>query len=110
MSQETDNIIYRDPIGINVMGLDVLDLNRQQVDRCYRVELVNGPLKIEFQHGSPNEYGRNGLTNETLLAILIDRTKNLHANTPCPENDIAIAHLEGALAAFEERSARCSAT
>ncbi len=48
----------------------------------------------------------NGLTNEALLAILVDRTKKLDALFACDENKRAISHMEEALVNLEVRTAR----
>ncbi len=61
---------------------------------------------IEFQAGPIPEYGVNGLTNELLLEILIDRTKRLDDMFPCRENKEAIGHMGYALAALIARTAR----
>lgn len=61
---------------------------------------------LEFQMGGVADNGVNGITNEALLAVLIHRMKFLNAKFPCPENDRAIAHLEGALANLEIRTFR----
>jgi hypothetical protein len=45
---------------------------------------------IKFQHGPIKEAGVNGITNEALLAVLIDR--------------VALVHLKKALEAFTERT------
>lgn len=52
---------------------------------------------LVFQNGNPNEQ-INGLIDEVVLAILIDRARNF-ANGPLStrENSIALTHLEEAL-------------
>ncbi len=48
-----------------------------------------------------------GLTNEVLLAIVLDRLETFEAGSnPCVENSIAIAHLNTALDYLKERTAR----
>jgi len=61
---------------------------------------------IEFQKGPVASNGVNGITNESLLAILINRTKFLDSQFPCDENKRAIEHMERALVSFEVRTAR----
>lgn len=59
---------------------------------------------IQFQNGTTKEVGRNGLTNEVLLAILIDRTNVLNGRFHSEHNDKAIEHMKEALKAFEDRT------
>jgi hypothetical protein len=61
---------------------------------------------LEFQNGPIAANGVNGITNESLLAILIHRTKILNEKFQCSENDRAIQHMEEALANLEVRTAR----
>lgn len=77
----------------------------------YKVRM-DGPNKLEheahlrFQDGTINDVGgRNGLQNEEVLAILIDRMKFLNAKYPCRENSIAITKLDEALMWLEKRTA-----
>lgn len=60
--------------------------------------------KIDFQDGVVPEVGVNGVTNEALIAILIDRTKKLNAKFPSQYNLDAIAFLNGALRSFNDRT------
>lgn len=77
-------------------------------------------LEIRFQNGPVSE-GFNGITNEALLAVLIDRMRGfqgLHPLTPeqqakpqflvapfcCRENAIALTHLEDALHWLQHRT------
>lgn len=61
---------------------------------------------LQFQSGPIPEYGVNGLTNEILLAVLIERTQRLNGMFPCAENIQAIVHMEKALDYFNARTAR----
>lgn len=57
--------------------------------------------------GYPFNSGSHGGTNcQEVLRSLIDRTKYLEAQIPCPENEIILAGLRSALLAFEIRAAR----
>jgi hypothetical protein len=47
----------------------------------------------------------DGITNEQLLAVLIDRLNFAHSKFPCKENEIAITHIETALLWLEKRTA-----
>lgn len=64
-----------------------------------------GYLRIHFQLGPIAEVGTNGITNEVLLAILIDRLRGFQTGPfACPENDVALLHLMGARDAMFERT------
>jgi hypothetical protein len=55
-------------------------------------------VHIHFQEGPIAEAGLNGITNETLLAVLIDRMKSFQAGPySCRENAIALTHMEDAM-------------
>jgi hypothetical protein len=54
-------------------------------------------LEILFQNGSIKECGVNGLTNEALLAILIDRMEGFQSGKfACHDNQMALDHLQAA--------------
>lgn len=53
---------------------------------------------IEFQNGPINEVGVNGVTNEALLAIVIDRLRSFQSGPfSCRENALALTKCEEAL-------------
>lgn len=58
---------------------------------------------FQFQHGPPQENGRNGLMNEELVEVLILRLRALNTRFPCRENSIAVTHFEEALMWLEKR-------
>lgn len=62
--------------------------------------------RLEFQAGPLPEYGINGLTNEAVLQVLIDRTAKMDELFPCAENKQAIAAMENALGFFNIRTER----
>jgi len=52
---------------------------------------------IQFQRGPIKEVGVNGLTNEALLAVLIDRMRGFQSGPfSCQENAIVLTHLQDA--------------
>lgn len=62
---------------------------------------------LAFQKGPIKEVGVNGITNEALLAILIDRMEGFQAGPyRCHENGVALSHLHSALRYLHERTAR----
>lgn len=75
----------------------------------YRVVIGTniGPktVDLEFQNGPIKEVGVNGITQEVLLAILIDRLSGFQSgNFRCRENAIALTHLEEALMWLQKRT------
>lgn len=55
------------------------------------------PVKVSFQNGAINEVGVNGITQEVLIAICIDRLKAFQAGPySCRENALALTKLEEA--------------
>jgi hypothetical protein len=73
-------------------------------DNLYRVSCGEKKQDIQFQSGTIDENGVNGLQNEALLAILIHRTKYLNSIFPCRENSIAITKMEEAKMWFDART------
>jgi hypothetical protein len=52
---------------------------------------------LGFQHGPIREVGTNGITQEVLLAILVDRLRGFQSSPyACRENAIALTKLEEA--------------
>lgn len=61
--------------------------------------------QISFQNGPIKEYGVNGVSQEALLAILIDRLRSFQAGPfACRENAIALTDLENALMWLQKRT------
>lgn len=61
--------------------------------------------ELAFQNGPVHEVGLNGLTNESLLAVLAHRIRFLDAKSPCMENERALHHVQLALQWLETRTA-----
>lgn len=66
---------------------------------------------IVFQNGPVDEAGVNGITNEALLAVLIDRMEGFQSGDyACEPNQLALDGLRGAMDALlsrtQEREAR----
>lgn len=60
---------------------------------------------IHFQEGPIKETGVNGITQEALLAIIIDRLRSFQAGQfSCRENAIALTHIEEALMWLQRRT------
>lgn len=67
---------------------------------------VNGSERaIHFQKGPIAEMGVNGITQEVLLAVVIDRLRSFQAGPfACPENADALTHATEALEALKSRT------
>lgn len=72
---------------------------------CTKRRFRHRPGRLEFQFGAVKENGVNGLTSEALLAILIHRTRTLNDRFPSAHTVDAMAGLNRALRAFDERTA-----
>lgn len=60
---------------------------------------------IEFQHGPVKEYGANGISQEVLLAIILDRFRSFQQGPfRCRENAVVITKLEEALMWMHKRT------
>ena len=75
----------------------------------YQVTITGHPLRakfIKFQNGPINDDNPpNGLQNEDLLAILIDRMEGFQSGKfACEENELALFHLEAAMEALQTRT------
>ncbi len=67
-----------------------------QTQNAFRISFQNGPIK---------EAGVNGLTQEALLAIVIDRLRCFQSgNFACKENETALALCEAALGTLQSRT------
>lgn len=63
------------------------------------------PCCIAFQKGPVHESGVNGVSNEAVLAVLIDRMRGFASGPfPCQENFAALAHMEEALKWLHKRT------
>ena len=60
---------------------------------------------IRFQNGPIKEWGLNGITQETLLAIVIDRLRGFQSGPfACRNNAFALAKIEEALECLQDRT------
>lgn len=75
----------------------------------YSISTVNEPSlilqSIDFQNGPIKENGVNGIMNEDLLCIVIDRLQGFQSGEySCRENAIAITKIEEALLWLRKRT------
>ena len=62
-------------------------------------------INVHFQEGPIKENGVNGITQEALLAIVIDRLRSFQGGPfSCRENAIALTHIEEALMWLQRRT------
>lgn len=60
---------------------------------------------LKFQKGPIGEAGINGITQEALLAVVIDRLRGFQSGDfSCRENAIALTHCEDALMWLQKRT------
>ena len=71
----------------------------------YQIGWDTDSIMIDFQKGAVKENGVHGVTNEVLLAILIQRTQQLNERFRCRENSVAITKMDEALMWFDKRTA-----
>ena len=61
--------------------------------------------RVSFQNGPIKEFGVNGITQEALLAIVIDRLRSFQQGPySCRDNAIALTHCEDALMWLQRRT------
>jgi len=62
-------------------------------------------VEFQFQNGPIKEAGVNGVTDESLFAILIDRLQGFQKGQySCRENAVALTHLETSLLWLQHRT------
>ena len=63
----------------------------------YEIRCGESICRINFQNGPVQEVGLNGISNESLLAVVIDRLQGFQSGEfSCRENAIVLTHLETA--------------
>lgn len=101
--------------GLNeCIEIEVLDApGSGGANHLYRISGVQGPLdhhpiptiEIRFQNGPLQEVGANGITNEVLLAVLIDRMRGFQSGKfACVENQKALEAMLEAQFALSSRT------
>ena len=105
--------VYVDRNGLEVFsvpGPHSAEPNGHHYEVRFSTRTSHKTVLIDFQEGPVKTFGLNGVTNEALLAILIDRTKVLNDAFPCEENEVALTHMWDALRSLEARTTRRVAT
>ncbi len=81
---------------------DLLTRNFNEWAKKARIEFQKGPVVTE----AAPEGGPNGVSDEALVAVVIDRLRSFQAGpASCRENAIALTHLEDALHWLNHRTA-----
>ena len=75
----------------------------------YGIDLIGGEscsgLSIRFQNGPIGEVGINGVSNEALVAIVIDRLQGFQSGEfKCRENALALTKLEETMHWLQHRT------
>jgi hypothetical protein len=83
--------------------VQVLDNHKYSVSTTKEPSTILG--SIDFQNGPIKESGVNGLMNEDLIAIVIDRMQGFQSGQyKCRENAVALTKLEEALMWLRKRT------
>lgn len=72
----------------------------------YQIDVPDGPrCIINFQNGPVGEVGVNGLSNEALIAVVMDRLRSFQQGSyACRENACALTKLEEGLHWLQSRT------
>lgn len=63
------------------------------------------PVGICFQNGPIQEVGVNGISNEALIAVVLDRLRGFQSGDfKCRENAVALTHFEEGLMWLQKRT------
>lgn len=115
---KTDNLSALAPLRtidthkVNVVNeaieLDVLDgPGSGGASHLYRVKVANKTTIIAFQNGPIAEAGVNGLTQEVLLAIVVDRLESFQRGPfKCKDNEDALQMIKGGMTCLKKRTLR----
>lgn len=75
---------------------------------CWPSPVEGGPddaCYVNFQNGPIKEFGVNGVTQEALLAIVIDRLISFQAGPfACYDNEVALSNCQFALERLQQRT------
>lgn len=109
MRQIKDHIVERD-LPENQLKIEVMDESGAGgANHLYKITgfygLEMSGIMIHFQNGPIQEVGVNGITNEALLAIVIDRLRSFQAGPfPSKGNELALVNCERALHWLKQRT------
>lgn len=86
-----------------IHSVNGLKVTRTDNPTVYKVESDAKDEHVIFQDGNPAEVGVNGLTNEAMIAIVIDRIEKQNAIVSSVENEKALECLRAGKGALESR-------
>lgn len=90
------------------IAADDRDPNNGNASHVYELSRTEGELHfatLGFQHGPIAEVGVNGITNEALIAVVVDRLRGFQSSKfACRENALALTKLEEALQWLHSRT------
>jgi hypothetical protein len=95
--------IHADALG-HVHRCEIFDENGERM--VYELQYGSEATTVQFQKGSPSLDGVNGVTNEALIAVLLDRLKSVQVVLPCLENEGALDGLNTAMRSLRARAER----
>lgn len=107
MRKITDHVVEGDSMN-HQLEIIVTDEPSSGANHEYVIQgiipvIVHGIIK--FQNGPIREVGVNGLSQEALLAIVIDRLRSFQSGPlSCRDNAIALTHIEEALMWLQRRT------
>lgn len=86
--------------------IKVFEVPMTQEPNGYTLHVPNGArTDLTFQHGPIAEVGVNGITNEALLAVVLDRLRYFQSGKyACRENALAITNIEQGLMWLHSRT------
>lgn len=97
--------IHTDSNGVYVNAISQLSGGQDVEGHVYTVQHgMSSSTVLGFQRGGVALNGVNGLTNESLLAVLAHRLSYLNGKFACVENDQALEHIRSALTVLEART------
>jgi hypothetical protein len=90
----------------DLIEIKALDEHPSGVPHHYSLSVPNGmTTRIDFQDGPIGEVGVNGLTQEALLAVVLDRLRGFQKGPfACRENALAITKIEEGLLWLHKRT------
>ncbi len=92
-----------------VIAIDEVGPGGAHHDYLIREQVATLPLipgvRIQFQTGALREEGFNGISDESLIAVVIDRLQGFQSGPfTCKENAWALEYMQLALAWLQERT------
>lgn len=104
MKQILDHAINELNEGITITA-DAEDVTVGNASHVYEITYNGNVQVVNFQHGPVKENGINGISNEALLAIVLDRLRGFQSGQfACRENAVALTHLETSLMWLQKRT------